>query len=146
MGLSKQLYEQFQQDFITRCEEYENGNIGALECASEFREEMDYLTALSEERKAWMNENVDAITDEAEAYGKEGYKGKIFTKQTKTSYSFKHIPAWKKLETEKKDLEAKSKLALKMVEKGGLNVDENGEEIPLPEVSVSSFIKVEKAK
>ena len=28
----------------------------------------------------------------------------------------------------------------------GLNVDENGEEIPLPEVKVSSFIKMEKLK
>jgi hypothetical protein len=32
------------------------------------------------------------------------------------------------------------------VKKGGLNVDENGEEIPLPEVKVSSFIKMERLK
>ena len=46
----------------------------------------------------------------------------------------------------KKEFEQKSKLAFQLVKKGGLNVDENGEEIPLPEVKVSSFIKMEKLK
>lgn len=33
-----------------------------------------------------------------------------------------------------------------MVQKGGLNVDESGEEIPLPEITTTSFIKFDRIK
>ena len=146
MSLSKQIYDDFQQDFIQSCEEVENGNISILDVADKFKNEQDFLNELSDNRKTWLSEFCDQITDEAEKYGKDGYKGKIFKKQTRTTLSFKNIPQWQKLEADKKEFEEKSKTALKMVEKGGLNVDENGEEIPLPEVSVTSFLKVEKVK
>jgi hypothetical protein len=144
MSLTGQLYEQYQLEFIERCNEVEEGNISPLVAAVQFKEEMDYLSQLAEERKTWLNENVDVITNEAEEYGKEGFRGFLFTKQYRETPSFKHIPAWSQAENTKKAIEAKSKLAYKMVQNGGLNVDENGEEIPLPEVKVSTFIKAEK--
>lgn len=146
MSITGQLYEQYQQEFIDRCQQVEDGDLSPIEVAVQFKEEMDYLSRLTEERKTWLNENVDAITDEAAAYGKDGFRGFVFTKMYKETPSFKHIPAWIDLENRKKSLEQKSKLAWKMVQNGGLNVDENGEEIPLPEVKTSSFIKVEKLK
>lgn len=146
MGKSKDIFMQMQEEFLKTCEEFENGNISALECAVNFKREMDYLNQLSEDRKNWLNENVDSITDEAEGYGKDGYKGFIFTKQPKATPSFKHIAEWVKAEKAKKEIEAKSKTAWLMVQKGGLNVDENGEEIALPKFNYTSFIKVEKAK
>lgn len=146
MSLTGQIYEQYQAEFIERCQQVEDGNISAIEIAVQFKNEMDFLNQLSEERKSWLNENVDAITDEAEQYGKAGFRGLVFTKQTRETKSFKHIPAWQDAEKTKKDIEAKSNAAYLMVQKGGLNVDENGEEIPLPEISRSSFIKAEKAK
>ncbi|WP_288435296.1 hypothetical protein [uncultured Chryseobacterium sp.] len=146
MSLTGQLYEQYQQEFIERCQQVEDGNVSPLEAAVNFKEEMDFLNQLAEERKEWLNENVDSITDEASAYGKDGFRGFIFSKMHKETPSFKHIPAWVKLQNQMKALEQKSKLALKMVQNGGLNVDENGEEIPLPEVKVSSFIKAERLK
>ena len=60
--------------------------------------------------------------------------------------SFKNIDEWVKLEKAKKDFEAKSIAALNMVRKGGLNVDENGEDIPLPEITSTSFILFSKLK
>ena len=146
MSLTGQLYEQYQQEFIERCQQVEEGNISSIDVAVEFREEMEFLLSLAEDRKNWMNENVDSITTTAESYGKDGYKGFVFTKQYKETPSFKHIPAWIDAEKTKKSIEDKSKLAYKMVQKGGLNVDETGEEIPLPEIKVSSYIKAERVK
>lgn len=146
MSLTGQLYEQFQYEFIERCQQVEEGDLSPIEVAVQFKEEMDYLSQLAEERKTWLNENVDAITDEAEQYGKNGFRGFLFSKQYRETASFKHIPEWNSLENKKKALEQKSKLALRMVQNGGLNVDENGEEIPLPEIKTSSFIKAERLK
>ena len=146
MSLTGQIFEQYQAEFIERCQQVENGDLSPLGVAVEFKKEMDFLNQLADERKSWLNENVDAITDEAESYGKQGYCGLVFTKQTKATASYKHIPAWIEAEKTKKEIEVKSKTAWMMVQKGGLNVDENGEEIPLPEYTYSSFIKSEKAK
>lgn len=147
MSLTGQLYEQFQQEFIDNCQRVEEGELSPLECAVIFKEEMDYFSSLAEDRKTWLNENVDTVTSAAEGYGKEGYRGLVFTKQYRETPSFKHIPSWMDAENSKKSIEAKSKLAWKSVQNGMPNVDaETGEEIPLPEIKVSSFIKIEKIK
>ena len=144
--MGKAIYEQMQEDFINHCEAVENGDLSFIDCASKFREEMDYLNELADHRKSWLSEYADQITNEAEQYGKQGYKGRLFLKQSRTTYSFSHIPAWQDLENQKKAIEEKAKSALLYVQRGGLNVDENGEEIILPQVKVSSFLKVEKVK
>lgn len=146
MSLAKQLFEEMQEQFLYNCQRVENGDLSALDCATNFKFEMDYLNQLSEERKAWMNENLDAIVSQSEAYGKEGYRGKVFTRQTKRTLSFKGIAKWEEINNSLKAFEDRSKTALIGLEKGILNVDENGEEIPLPKVSYSSFLKVDNAK
>jgi len=145
MGANSEFFIQLQEQFINDCERNENGDISSLELAIKFKDEQNYLEQLANERKTWLNENLDSITDEAEMYQNE-YKGYKITKQTRETLNFKNIPQWLQLEERKKEFEAKSKLALQLVKKGGLNVDENGEEIPLPEVNISSFIKMEKLK
>lgn len=145
MGANSEYFIQMQDDFVNRCERYDNGDVSALDLAIHFKEEQIMLEQLANERKTWLNDFLDKITDEAELYNNE-YKGFRVTKQTRETLSFKNIPQWQKIEEQKKELESKSKLALQLVRKGGLNVDENGEEIPLPEVKVSSFIKMEKLK
>lgn len=146
MGMTSQIYEQYQAEFLESCKEVEEGNLSPLVCAVQFRTEYDYLTKLAEDRKAWMNENVDAITDEAEGYGKDGYNGLIFTKQTKETLSYKNIPEWAQASAGLKAIEQKSKDAYLQVKKGMMNVDSEGVEIPLPTVTTSAFIKVEKVK
>lgn len=146
MSLSTQQFEEYQAEFIERCQQVEEGNLSALDCAVQFRNEYDYLMKLADDRKVWLNENVDAITDEAEGYGKDGYNGLIFTKQVKETLSYKTIPEWAQASAGLKAIEQKSKDAYLQVKKGMMNVDSEGVEIPLPTVTTSSFIKVEKVK
>lgn len=143
---TNEIYEQYQQEFLDKCQEVENGYISYLDASVDFKQEADFLMQIANYRLDWMKENVDNITNEADNYGKDGYRGFLFTKQVRNTASYKHIPEWIDLEQKKKDIESKAKLAFKLVEKGGLNVDENGEEIPLPLFTTSSFIKIEKIK
>jgi len=131
--------------FTSQMGDYEDGNVDALETAIKMRQEYERLEIQMNLRKTWMDENKESIENESSKYP-EGYKGYKVTVQSKTTLSFKNIPDWIELEKQKKDFEAKSKLALQMVNKGGLNVDADGAEIPLPEVSITSFVKFDKLK
>ena len=146
MSLTGNYYQELQDEFINKCSQVYEGELSFIDCASDFKQEIDYLEQLAKDRKDWLSENLDQVTNEADLYGKEGYKGFLFKKQTRETLSFKHIKEWQDLEDKKKSIEEKSKLAYKMTQKGGLNVDENGEEIQLPEVKVTSFMKIDKAK
>ena len=144
---SKDIFFEMQSEFLNRCEKVESGDLSALDCAITFKEEMNFLEQLQNERKTWLDQNLDEITNEAEQHANNTYKGFKTTKQTRETMSYKHIPEWLDLEESKKEIEAKSKLALQMVRKGIPNVDaETGEEIPLPEIKTTSFIKMEKQK
>lgn len=138
-------YNQISDSFVTKVEEYDNGDISALDAAVDFKKEIEKLELQIEQRKSWIDENKDAVDIEAAKYQNE-YGGFKITKQSRETKNFKNIPAWLALEQAKKEFEAKSVAALNMVRKGGLNVDENGEEIPLPEITFSSFIKFDKIK
>lgn len=131
--------------FVSKADEYENGNISALDTAIDFKKEIESLEIQISNRKTWIDENKGAIENEAVKYP-EGHRGFTVSLQSRTTKNFKNIPEWIKLEHAIKDFEAKSNAALKMVEKGGLNVDSDGQEIPLPEITVSSFIKFGKVK
>lgn len=142
---SLNVFEQLSDTFLQQVDEYEAGNVDALETAIRMRKDYEKLEVQMNMRKSWIDEQKDEIENEADKYP-EGYNGYKITKQTRETKSFKNIAEWLKLEKAKKDLEAKSIAALNMVRKGGLNVDENGEEIELPEISVTSFIKFDKLK
>lgn len=77
--------------------------------------------------------------DEASKYEKtfELHGFKFERRNGATRYSFKHIPKWNELTKSVKEFESKSKQALKASESGIQTADENGEEIPLPEVTHS---------
>lgn len=138
-------FEQLSDMFVTQAEEYESGNIDALETALKMRKTYERLEIQMNNIKSWIEENKEAIDSEASKYP-EGFKGYKVLLQTRTTLNFKNIPEWAALENAKKEFEARSKAALEMVKKGGLNVDADGAEIPLPEQSVTSFIKFDKIK
>ena len=138
------VYDQLSDTFLKQADKYDNGDIDALETAILMRKDYERLEIQMNMRKAWLKENLDQVINESEKYGKEGYKGFIFAKQ-QGKLSYKHIPEWIDLDKKVKDFEEKSKLALKLFEKGGLNVDESGEEIPLP-IYGESFLRVNKVK
>ena len=142
---SLNVFEQISDAFLKQVDDYEAGNVDALETAIKMRKDYERLEIQMNMRKTWIDEQKNEIENEAEKYP-EGYNGYKITKQTRETKSFKNIAEWLKLENAKKDFEAKSIAALNMVRKGGLNVDENGEEIELPEISVTSYIKFDKLK
>lgn len=154
MSLTDSNYEQYWHEFFIQSDaqlkneanQVAEGELSVLDLAVKYHNENKVFEEQITKRKEWLTQNLDVIADQSEKYGKQGYKGKIFIRQTKKTLSFKHIPQWQEFEKQKKDFEEKSKLALRMVERGGMNVDETGEEIPLPEVSYSSFLKVDKVK
>ena len=41
MGRSKEMFMQMQEEFLNTCEEFENGNISALDCAVIFKKDND---------------------------------------------------------------------------------------------------------
>lgn len=138
-------FETLADKFVTEMQEYEDGNVDALETAIKMRKDYERLEIQMNLRKTWLDENKESIESEASKYP-EGFKGYKVVMQTRPSYDFKNIDEWKVLEKAKKDFEAKSKAALLMVQKGGLNVDADGAEIPLPEVKNTSFLKFDKTK
>lgn len=147
MGISKQLFIEMQEEFLETCEEFENGNISALDCAVMFKKDNDYFEQLINERKSFLDENKQEIESESSQYGKEGYKGFIFTVQQRKTLDFSKIPEVSNLKNKIKDIETKGKLALQLIEKGVEPLDvTTGELLPIPEVKVSSFIKIDKAK
>lgn len=128
-------------------DQYENGNISALDLAVKFKNEMDIMSTQIENRKAWLDENKSTIAGESEGHGKSGYHGLIFSIQTRTTYDFSKVNDVAKLKADIKELEEKGKLALKLIEKGIEPVDaKTGELLPVPEVKISSFLKTDKAK
>ncbi|WP_347217908.1 hypothetical protein [Chryseobacterium sp.] len=126
-------------------QQFENGDISSLDLAIKFRGYMDKFKSLSEKMDEWIVEKRISISDEADKYP-EGYHGYKIYLQSRETPNYKHIAKWIELEKAKKDFEEKCKLAFKLVQKGGLNVDESGEEIPLPIIKTTSFIKFDTVK
>lgn len=128
-------------------DQYEAGNISALDLAVKFKNEIDVMVAQIVNRQSWLDEAKREIANEADQYGKAGYHGLVFTVQTRTTYNFSKVQEVAKLKADIKELEEKGKLALKLIEKGIEPLDANtGELLPIPEVTVTSYLKTDKAK
>ena len=128
-------------------DQYEAGNISAIDLAVKFKNEIEVMEEQVKNRKAWLDETKREIASEADGYGKDGYKGLVFSIQTRTTYNFSKVEEVAKLKADIKELEEKGKLALKLIEKGIEPVDANtGELLPVPEVTVTSYLKTDKAK
>ena len=145
MTRSKEIFEQMQSEFLTRIDEVESGNLSALELAADFKEEMNWLEQLQNERKSWLNENRSTILDEAENHNGI-FGGFKFSTHTATKYVYSGIPEWLELDDRKKEIEKQAQEALKAKEKGQIIVDEDGCEIPAADVKRTFAIKIEKAK
>lgn len=133
--------------FIERCERYDAGDINAADAWLDMKSEIDFFEAKIKERKEWGDTHRHAISDEFEKYGKDGYNGYKATVQTRTTLSYKSIPQWSELDSARKEVEAKAKLALQMQQKGLEPIDgSTGELLPLPDVTVTHFLKTDKVK
>ena len=148
MGISKEFDRMyFEESFLNFCDEYESGNLTALDVATKFKQENDYFETMMNMRKSWMEEYREEISDEAIGYGREGYNGFIWGLQSRKTYDFKNVDEWLITKQKLSEIEEKGKLALQLQEKGIEPVDaETGELLPIPQVKNTTFLKCEKSK
>lgn len=142
-----QYFDDMYDDFINQTQEVENGNLSALELAVRFTNERQALEATAKMRKEWCDENLPEILNEAEQYGKDGFRGYKLSNTSRPQYSFATNPEWVKLEEQRKEIESQMKTAYQATGKNLINATFDGEEIPLPVVTYTKpSIKAEKIK
>lgn len=134
MGASKELYMSMMEELAHQAEAAEGGRLTYLEALYAMREARQYMKDGLQMIADWEDQNQDEILREAEQYP-EGYQGKIVEyRGGRKLYSFKDIPEWQQINEQKKEIENKYKAMFDAKLKGATyaNVDENGEELPLP--------------
>ena len=68
MGANSEFFIQLQEQFLNDCDKYENGDISALDVAVKFKDEMSFLEHLTNQRKNWIDENLESVSNEADNY------------------------------------------------------------------------------
>ena len=109
MTRSKDIFYEMQSEFLSRIDEVENGDLSPLQLATDFKEEMNWLEQLQNERKSWLNENRWTILDEADNHNGI-FGGFKFSTHTATKYVYSGIPEWQELEDRKKQIEKQEEI------------------------------------
>lgn len=148
MSLTYRNFEQyFHESFLEAAEDYENGNRDAADVWAQFRAETEILEKAVEDRKAWGNENKDAVMSEFDKYGKDGYKGYTVSEHRSVRYDYKHIPEWAAHIATMKQIEETAKAAIKIVGNGGEGADtDSGEIFRAAKMTESYSLKTTKTK
>lgn len=137
MGRTKDLFNEYREGIAYQADRVENGELGVLDALLFMRENKALLKDTIDLIDAWEADVQDEIIAEAENH-KDGYKGfDINVRNGSRRFSFKNIPEWQDIEKLKKDVEAKYKSMFLARENGAVhaNVSEDGEELPLPDIS-----------
>jgi hypothetical protein len=128
--------------------EYKEGNISLEDALIQLETERNVLEQVLEKIKNFKQEYSGEIADLAKEY-KEGYKGFTFeVRNGARRFSYKGIPEWENASKTVKDVEGKYKSMFEAKLKGNphANISEDGEELPLPEVSYGAPSVIVKAK
>ena len=126
-----------QDRIITVSTKVESGDLRAFDALIEleaYRKQLDNALALV---KAFKDQFSDQLAEASTEY-KDGYKGyKIETRSGGRTFVYKDIPEWADAEKSKKEIEAKYKSMFLAIEKGNVNanISEDGEILPLPEIT-----------
>jgi len=123
------------QDYcINLVEKYQAGDVSVLETLTRLEDLRGDLEKTLEIIKEFKDTEQDKIADAAKEQPE--YRGyKIEVRSGGMMYNFKSIPEWVDLDVRIKDLEMMCKSAFAAAQKGIQTADEDGCEIPLPEVS-----------
>lgn len=130
-------------------ENYKEGNISLEDALIQLETERNVLEQVLEGIKNFKQQYSGEIADLAKEY-KEGYKGFTFeVRNGSRRFSYKGIPEWENASKTVKDVEGKYKSMFEAKLKGNphANISEDGEELPLPEVSYgapSVIVKIKK--
>ena len=129
--------EKIQDRIIKIHHEVKEGNMIAFDGLIELetlRKGLDNTIALIKEFKDVFNNELESASEEY----KEGYKGyKIEARSGGKTFVYKGIPEWIEAEKSKKEIEAKYKsmFTAKVNGNPNANISEDGEELPLPEIT-----------
>ena len=130
-------FYKFQDKIVKAHNEVEGGYRNAFDGLIEleaYRKQLDDTLALIKDFKDTFS---DQLASASEEY-KDGYKGyKIETRSGGRTFVYKAIPEWADAEKSKKEIEAKYKSMFLAIENGNVNanISEDGEILPLPEIT-----------
>lgn len=134
MGATKELFGQMRAEEIANyVNDVENGELEALRAYAELKK---YEGLISDAKR----QLEPLAMDEAYNFGEKsfehhGYKFEI--RNGATRYNFKNISIWKDKQKELKEIEKNAKQAYLAIQSGNMIATGDGEEIELPEVTVS---------
>lgn len=140
-------FAEMEEDFLEHTAKVESGDLSPLELAVKFAKERSDLEALAKVRKEWQDENLASILNEADQYGKDGFRGYRFSNSSSVRYYYDNNPEWKKLKEQMEEVEEQMKTAYIATGKNIPNNDWDGVEIPLPVVKYTKpSLKTEKIR
>lgn len=148
MGKYSEMHIALQDEIMNlshRAVEGELSNLDALIEMRKHREEFEKGLALI---KDFEDTRINEIANEASQYP-DGYRGfEIKMVNGRKTFNYKGVPAWVEAEENKKNIEEKYRLMFEAKSKGlpHTNISEDGEELPLPEVSYGKSYLTVKAK
>lgn len=149
MGKFSEMHIALQDEIMNlsnQAGEGELSNLDALIKMRKHKEEFEKGLALI---KDFEENKINEIATEAEQYNGvyQGFEIKMVN--GRKSYNFKNIPEWNEAEETKKKVEEKYKMIFEAKAKGldYANISNDGEELPLPEVSYGkSYLSVKTKK
>lgn len=148
MGRYSEMHIALQDHVINITHQAEEGELSHLDALIEMRKHKENFEKGLALIKDFESKNINEISNEANQYP-EGYKGfEIKKVNGRTSFSYKHIPAWAQAEQNRKEVEEQYKAMYEAKLKGlpYADVDENGEVLPLPDVSYGKSYLLVKPK
>lgn len=148
MGKHSEMHIALQDEIINlsnKASEGELTNLDALIEMRKHREEFEKGLALI---KDFEETKISEIANEASQYP-EGYRGfEIKMVNGRKTFNYKGVPAWVEAEENKKNIEEQYRLMFEAKSKGlsYANISEDGEELPLPEISYGKSYLIVKSK
>lgn len=143
----QEYFNEMEDDFLRSIERTEEGEISHLDLAVKFAKESEILEKANKMRKDWQNENLESILNEAEKYGKSGFKGYLFSNSSRVNYKYDTNPRWIQLKDEMDEIATQMKMAYVATGKNLINATFDGEEIILPKVEYTKpTLKILKIK
>lgn len=155
--MSKQLFQDLQEQMVSKFNDVEFGNVSALDTLLYMREIKDYCEKTMEVAKQFEEQFSDLISKEAESFGNI-YKGhEIKLVNGRKMYSFKMISEVESIESQLKETKEKYQKAFEGFQKGIVQtvqendktywIDDNGELKEFPELSYGkSYLTVKLKK
>lgn len=148
MGAMSELHIKMQDELMNTIHLCEEGELTVLDAYISLEEQRRHLENTLAIVKSFKDDFFNEITYEAQEQ-KDGYRGYLFEiRNGGKTYNFKNIPEWQDAEKNKKEVEERYKAMLNAKLKGSsfANISEDGEELPLPEITYRKSSIILKAK